>query len=248
MNNLNLIVTAIGGVMLLIALIILIVNMSKGTFKINLSTGSLLSLSVVTLIAGFVLKGPVVGEVGLMKEDTNKSHSTSNEPISGGTSHSGLTNSTSTVDESNQGISDSHQLNLATVAGEKVSSISDENSVKALNQKDKVKVEPVTFTEEDLIGAWHWNDGENFYMILRKDGTYSYIEQSAGFHTAGLYSVTVEGDQFEVTVKHITGEYNNQMLIQVMNQDLLKVSEDSYSWSAERMNLAEAENILKSID
>ncbi|MCM3116305.1 hypothetical protein M3610_13450 [Neobacillus sp. MER 74] len=104
--------------------------------------------------------------------------------------------------------------------------------------------QPPVFVEQDLRGAWHWQDGDDFYMIIRDDLTYSYIEKGSSFVSEGMYRVEKQGDKFEVRVTYTTGENDSIMMLQLTDQNQLVGEEDGYSWRAERMSLSEAERVL----
>lgn len=99
-------------------------------------------------------------------------------------------------------------------------------------------------TEKDLIGAWHWSESDDYYMILRKDSTYSYIEPSMEFVSEGTYTVNQSGDYYEVKVNYTTGQNDSVMTIKLINKNHLEGNENGYSWKAERVHSAEAEDIL----
>ncbi|MFZ3578293.1 hypothetical protein [Virgibacillus sp. DJP39] len=107
--------------------------------------------------------------------------------------------------------------------------------------------EQSALTENYLKGAWHWNDLDDFYMILRDDYTYSYIEQNAGFVSEGTYAADKIDDRFEVTVNYTTGENDSVMTIKLIDQNHLEGIEGGINWKAKRMNLEEAEGILNSL-
>ncbi|MCH1627730.1 hypothetical protein [Fredinandcohnia quinoae] len=112
---------------------------------------------------------------------------------------------------------------------------------------DAAKPKQPTLTENDLKGAWHWNDSDDFYMILRNDHTYSYIEKNAGFVSEGTYTVEKLGDQFKVTVHYTTDEYDSVMTINLIDKNRHEGMEDGNSWRAVRVNLADAEQVLRSV-
>ena len=99
-------------------------------------------------------------------------------------------------------------------------------------------------TADDLIGAWHWREYDDIYMILRNDGSYSYIEKNAEFFAEGTYKVNQMDDHYEVSVKHSTGEQDSVMTIKLRDKNHLKATEDGYAWDAKRVDLAEIEGIL----
>lgn len=102
-------------------------------------------------------------------------------------------------------------------------------------------------TAKDLIGAWHWNEYDDFYMILRNDYTYSYIEKNAGFYSEGTYTVDEVENGYKVTVHYTTGENDSVMTIKLINKNQLVGNEEGYSWQAKKVNLDEVEGILKSL-
>lgn len=108
------------------------------------------------------------------------------------------------------------------------------------------KSDKSAFAENDLIGAWYWSELEDFYMILRNDFTYSYIETGVGFVSEGTYTVERVDEFFEVKVQYTTGEYDSAMMIKLIDKNHLEGSEDGYSWGASRVNLSEAEDVLNS--
>ncbi|CAM5194483.1 hypothetical protein UACE39S_03790 [Ureibacillus acetophenoni] len=102
-------------------------------------------------------------------------------------------------------------------------------------------------SEKDLIGAWYWREYDDFYMILRSDGSYSYIEKNAGFYADGIYRVKKMDDYYEVTVIYETGEKDSIMTIKLHDKNQFTATENYYSWNAKRVELAEVEGILKSV-
>ncbi|MBM7604851.1 Na+-transporting methylmalonyl-CoA/oxaloacetate decarboxylase gamma subunit [Metabacillus crassostreae] len=140
------------------------------------------------------------------------------------------------VEEDEKYFSNSEELPIP----EEASQPEEEKSINAGNEEFE-------FVETDLLGAWHWDDGEDFYMILRDDFTYSYIEEKAGFVSEGTYTIEKVNNQFKVTVQYITGENKSIMLIDLIDKNHLEGNEDGYSWKASRMNPEEAEGILNKI-
>ena len=123
-----------------------------------------------------------------------------------------------------------------------------EESVSVTEESTNITTpQPSVFVEQDLRGAWHWQDGDDFYMIMRDDLTYTYIEKGSSFVSEGMYRVEKQGDQFEVRVTYSTGEYDSIMMLQLINQNQLVGEEDGYSWRAERINLSEAEEVLAGV-
>ncbi|MBO0588981.1 hypothetical protein [Sporosarcina sp. E16_8] len=108
------------------------------------------------------------------------------------------------------------------------------------------KSDKSAFAESDLMGAWHWSELDDFYMILRNDYTYSYIEKGVGFVSEGAYTVDQFDDHFQVKVHYTTGEYDSVMMIKLIDKNHLKGNEDGFSWEASRVNLSEAEDTLNS--
>jgi hypothetical protein len=104
-----------------------------------------------------------------------------------------------------------------------------------------------TPTEDDLNGAWQWSNSDDFYMIFRNDGTYSYIEKSAGFVSEGFYTVEGAGSQFNVNVNYTTGERGSLMTIHLIDGNHFAGSENGHRWEAVRVNLEEAEWLLSSL-
>lgn len=140
------------------------------------------------------------------------------------------------VEEDEKYFSNSEELPIP----EESSQPEEEKSINAGNEE-------LEFVETDLLGAWHWDDGEDFYMILRDDFTYSYIEEKAGFVSEGTYTIEKVNNQFKVTVQYITGENKSIMFIDLIDKNHLEGNEDGYSWKASRLNPAEAEDILNKV-
>ncbi|WP_226671160.1 hypothetical protein [Metabacillus litoralis] len=140
------------------------------------------------------------------------------------------------VEEDEKYFSNSEELPFP----EESSQPEEEKSINAANEE-------LEFAVTDLLGAWQWNDGEDFYMILRDDFTYSYIEEKAGFVSEGTYTIEKVNNQFKVTVQYTTGENDSVMFIDLIDNNHLEGNEDGYSWKATRMNPAEAEGFLKRI-
>ncbi|OAT80921.1 hypothetical protein A6P54_13040 [Bacillus sp. MKU004] len=109
---------------------------------------------------------------------------------------------------------------------------------------DKETEEATEIDETDLIGAWKWSDSDEFYMIFRDDGTYSYIEKSAGFISEGTYTIEGSGSKLNVKVTYTTGERDSVMVIDLKDGSHLAGSENGYSWEAVRVNLDETERTL----
>ena len=100
---------------------------------------------------------------------------------------------------------------------------------------------------EDLIGAWYWREYDDMYMLLRADGSYSYVEKNAAFFVEGIYSVEAINDEYKVRVQYITGEKDSMMTIKLRDKNRLKATEEGYSWDAKRVDATEVERILKGV-
>jgi hypothetical protein len=112
--------------------------------------------------------------------------------------------------------------------------------------EEKSVESPNTVSQEDIKGAWHWRESDDFYMILRDNGTYSYIEKNAGFVSEGNYTVDGHGNPFKVSVHYSTGERDSVMMIDLIDNNHIEGSEDGLNWKAERVDLSEAERMLNS--
>jgi len=99
-------------------------------------------------------------------------------------------------------------------------------------------------TEADLIGGWHWIDTAEIYMILRKDQTFSYIEEYGDFVSEGTYTVNRTGDSYNVNLNYSTGQKNSVMTIQFITKNHFEGNEKGYRWEAKRVNSEEVEEIL----
>ncbi|UOE94811.1 hypothetical protein [Alkalihalobacillus sp. LMS39] len=109
------------------------------------------------------------------------------------------------------------------------------------------RVEQTDLIDNEVFGAWHWNDGDDFYMILRDDYTYSYIEKNVRFVTEGTFSIKEYDDGYEITVHHMPLDYYSVMFIKLLDNDRHQGFEDGFSWDAIRINVEVAEEILNSI-
>ncbi|MDP4153926.1 MAG: hypothetical protein Q8865_10905 [Bacillota bacterium] len=106
---------------------------------------------------------------------------------------------------------------------------------------------PTALSSSDLKGAWHWKDSDDFYMILRDDNTYSYVEKNAGFYDEGTYTISNTDDGFRVTVQYTTGQNDSFMNIKLTDKNHLEGNEKNNSWKAERISPAAAEDVLQSL-
>ena len=102
------------------------------------------------------------------------------------------------------------------------------------------------FTERDLIGAWHWRDLDDIYMIFRDDFTYSYFEKNAGFLSEGTFSITPLVESFEVNVKYNNERSDTNMVIKLVNKNQIMGKENGHRWDAMKVNIEEARSVLKS--
>ncbi|WNF37199.1 hypothetical protein RJD24_01705 [Bacillaceae bacterium IKA-2] len=102
-------------------------------------------------------------------------------------------------------------------------------------------------TEKDLIGAWHWSGLDDYYMILRKDYTFSYFEAYEEYFSEGTYTVNQSGDYYEVDVNYTTGQNDSLMTIKLINKNHLEGNMDGDYWDAERVNSSFGEDVLNHI-